>query len=81
MLGWTQQTLADKAVVAVNSLRAIEAEKPYPRAETVTAVRRALEKAGVIFLGAGTLGEGVRLAWPEAPARISRAKPRVTGRG
>jgi DNA-binding XRE family transcriptional regulator len=80
LLGWTQQMLADKAVVAVNSLRAIEAEKTYPKPETIHAVRRALEKSGIIFIVAGTLGEGVRLAWPEVPSRSSRAKPRVTAR-
>jgi transcriptional regulator with XRE-family HTH domain len=79
LLGWTQQALADKAVVAVNTLRAIEADKPYPKDETVSAVRRALEAAGVLFITADTLGEGVRLTRPDVPSR-SRAKPRVTAR-
>ena len=64
LLGWTQQTLADRALVAINTIRAIEANRPYPKPETTTAVRRALEKAGIVFLANGTMGEGVRLARP-----------------
>jgi transcriptional regulator with XRE-family HTH domain len=66
LLGWTQQTLADRAVVAINTVRAIEANRSYPvvKSDSVTAVRRALEKAGIVFLSNGTMGEGVRLAKP-----------------
>jgi DNA-binding XRE family transcriptional regulator len=64
LLGWTQQTLADRALVAINTIRAIEANRPYPKPETTTSVRRALEKAGIMFLADGTMGEGVRLARP-----------------
>jgi transcriptional regulator with XRE-family HTH domain len=64
LLGWTQQTLADRALVAVNTVRAIESRRPYPKPDSVSAVRRALEKGGIVFLPRGTLGEGVRLARP-----------------
>lgn len=64
LLGWTQQSLADKALVAINTVRAIEANRPYPKPDTVTCVRRALEKGGIIFLPNGAMGEGVRLAKP-----------------
>lgn len=64
LLGWTQQTLADRAVVAINTVRAIEADRAYPKPDSVTAVRRALEKAGIVFLPNGAMGEGVRLAKP-----------------
>ena len=64
LLGWTQQTLADRALVAVNTVRAIETSRPYPKPDSTTAVQRALEKAGIVFLPNGTLGEGVRLAKP-----------------
>ena len=64
LLGWTQQTLAYRALVAINTIRAIEANRPYPKPDTTTAVRRALEKAGIMFLADGTMGEGVRLARP-----------------
>ncbi len=64
LLGWTQQTLADRALVAINTVRAIEADRVYPKPDSVTAVRRALEKAGIVFLPNGAMGEGVRLAKP-----------------
>jgi transcriptional regulator with XRE-family HTH domain len=65
LLGWTQETLADRALVAINTVRAIEQERPYPKSDTIEAVRRALEKAGVLFLTDGAMGEGVRLAKPK----------------
>lgn len=64
LLGWTQQTLADHALLAINTVRAIEQDRPYPKSETVEAVRRALVKAGIMFLSEGAMGEGVRLAKP-----------------
>lgn len=64
LLGWTQQTLADRALVAINTIRAIEGNRPYPKAETTGAVKTALEKAGIVFLANGAMGEGVRLAHP-----------------
>jgi transcriptional regulator with XRE-family HTH domain len=65
LLGWTQETLADRALVAINTVRAIEQERPYPKPDTIEAVRHALEKAGVLFLTDGAMGEGVRLAKPK----------------
>ncbi|MDE2182628.1 MAG: helix-turn-helix domain-containing protein [Alphaproteobacteria bacterium] len=64
LLGWTQQLLADRALVAVNTVRAIEADRPYPKPDSVEAVHRALAKGGIVFLPNGTMGEGVRLARP-----------------
>ena len=65
LLGWTQETLADHALVAINTVRGIEADRVYPapKPDTMAAVRTALEKAGIVFLpNGGALGEGVRLA-------------------
>lgn len=56
LLGWSQQELADRAVVSTNTLRQIELGQVDPRTSTLTAVQRALEKGGVEFLP----GEGVR---------------------
>lgn len=56
--------LADRALVAINTVRAVEQDRPYPKDETVAAIRRALEKGGIVFLPDGTMGEGVRLARP-----------------
>ncbi len=64
MLGWTQQMLADRALVAVNSVRAVERGLLYPKSETVEAMRSALTKGGIVFLSEGVMGEGVRLAKP-----------------
>jgi transcriptional regulator with XRE-family HTH domain len=64
LLGWTQQTLADQALVAVNSVRAVERGSAYPKSETVDAIRTALVKGGIVFLPEGSMGEGVRLAKP-----------------
>ena len=64
LLGWTQQTLADHALLAINTVRAIEQDRPYPKSETMEAVRRTLVKAGIMFLSEGALGEGVRFAKP-----------------
>ena len=50
LLGWTQEMLADRALVAVNTVRAMEQDRPYPKPDTIEAVWRALEKAGVVFL-------------------------------
>ena len=64
LLGWTQQLLADRALVAVNSVRAVERGLSYPKSETVNAIRAALTKAGIVFLSDGEMGEGVRLTKP-----------------
>ena len=66
LLGWSQQMLADRALVAINTVRAIEQNKPYPKDDTLDAVRRALEKAGISFLFEGPGGEGVRLTRPRS---------------
>ena len=62
LLGWSQQDLADRAIISVNALRRLEAEQVDPRMSTVTAVKAALEGAGVDFQPADLAkGEGVRL--------------------
>ena len=63
LLGWSQQELADRAVVSLTAVKRLEAGLGDPRVSTVLAVRRALETAGVEFLApAGGKGAGVRLA-------------------
>ena len=73
LLGWTQQTLADRALVAVNSVRAVERGLPHPKAETIGAMHAALRKAGVVFLSDDVMGEGVRLAKPISRRRDSKS--------
>ncbi|MBS0277856.1 MAG: helix-turn-helix domain-containing protein [Proteobacteria bacterium] len=65
LLGWSQQQLADKAIVSLNAVTRLERGEVDPRVSTVEAVQRAIEKAGVEFiLSDGRKGEGVRLSRP-----------------
>jgi transcriptional regulator with XRE-family HTH domain len=61
LLGWTQQQLADKAIVSFNAVTRLERNEVDPRASTIAAVEEALVKAGVEFIPRGDKGEGVRL--------------------
>ena len=58
LLGWTQEMLADKALVALTALKRLESDRLQVREDTRDQVRRALEAAGIVFLSSGR-GEGV----------------------
>jgi predicted transcriptional regulator len=60
LLGWSQQRLADKAIVSINALARLEKDVVDPRVSTVLAIQKALVKAGIEFLDADQKGEGVR---------------------
>ena len=65
LLGWSQQQLADKAIISLNTVTRLERSEVDPRVSTIEAVQKALNKAGVEFLPADERkGEGVRLARP-----------------
>jgi len=66
LLGWSQQELADKAIVSVNALARLENGKVDSRISTLQSIESALMKAGVEFLSVGQKGEGVRLLDPRA---------------
>lgn len=66
LLGWSQQQLADKAIVSLNALARLETGNVDSRVSTVSAVQKALAKAGIEFLDADQKGEGVRLKTPKA---------------
>ena len=66
LLGWSQQQLADKAIVSLNAITRLERGEVDPRVSTLMAVEKALTKAGIEFLPAADKGEGVRLIDPEA---------------
>ncbi|MAM39410.1 hypothetical protein DMP17_12340 [Pseudonocardia sp. TMWB2A] len=71
LLGWTQETLADKAQVSLTALKRLESESGLEVYETTRdQVRRALESAGVVLLSTEK-GEGVlRLHHPgDRPTR------------
>ena len=59
LLGWTQETLADKARISLTALKRLESESGLEVYETTRdQVRRALEAAGVVLLSTDK-GEGV----------------------
>jgi ribosome-binding protein aMBF1 (putative translation factor) len=47
LLGWTQEMLADKALVALTALKRLESNRLKVREDTRDQVRRALEAAGL----------------------------------
>lgn len=66
LLGWSQQDLADQAIVSLNAITRLERGEVDPRMSTVTAVQKAITKAGVEFISADDRkGEGVRLSKPD----------------
>jgi predicted transcriptional regulator len=66
LLGWSQQQLADKAIVSLNAVARLEKGMVDSRVSTVLAIQKALAKAGIEFLAADQKGEGVRLKSPKA---------------
>ena len=59
LLGWTQEMLADKALVALTALKRLESESGLQvREETRLQVRHALEASGIVFMQSQQ-GEGV----------------------
>ena len=60
LLGWTQDMLADKSLVALTSLKRLESDRLKVRDDTRDQGRRALEAGGIVFL-ASERGEGVML--------------------
>ena len=61
LLGWTQETLADKARVSLTALKRLESESGLEVFEsTRDEVRRAFEHSGVVFLSSDR-GVGVML--------------------
>ena len=68
LLGWTQETLADRAQVSLTALKRLESESGLDVYETTRdQVRRAFESAGIVLLSTDK-GEGVlRLHEGNAP--------------
>ena len=60
LLKWTQATLAARAATSIVTLNMIENDSVTPRPATLDGIRRALEAAGVEFLGENGNGLGVR---------------------
>ncbi len=77
MIGMTQAALAEAAGISTTALNNIERGAADPKASTLTAIQKALEAAGVIFVPENGEGPGVRLrkgatAAPAAPASEER---------
>jgi predicted transcriptional regulator len=66
LLGWSQQQLADRAIVSVNALIRLERGQTDTRMSTINAVTSALNKAGIEFIPPSERGEGVRFLDPGA---------------
>ena len=61
LLGWTQEMLADKALVALTALKRLESVSDLSvREDTRYQVLKALEAAGIVFFDSER-GEGVML--------------------
>ncbi|MCL8489109.1 MULTISPECIES: helix-turn-helix domain-containing protein [Bradyrhizobium] len=61
LLGWTQETLADKARISLTALKRLESESGLEVYETTRdQVRRAFEAAGIVLLSTDK-GQGVLL--------------------
>lgn len=72
LLGWTQETLADKARVSLTALKRLESESGLRVYEsTCDEVRRTLEAAGIVLLSTDK-GEGVLLLHDKANPALTR---------
>src|SRR5215813_6549637 len=61
LLNWSQQDLAEHAQVGVVTIHQLEAGTSQPRRATLDVIRRAFERAGVVFIDENGGGPGVRL--------------------
>lgn len=72
-LDWSRQDLADRAKLSLNSIIRLEGGEVNARTDTVMAVRRTFEAAGIEFLSLSEGTEGVRVK-----ARAKRATAKAT---
>lgn len=87
LLGWSQGDLAREAEVGLSTVRNIETRTINPKTgelirptrANLSAIRRALESAGVAFLDPDDGGPGVRLQRPSV-TRVRRAEEMADAR-
>jgi transcriptional regulator with XRE-family HTH domain len=60
-LGWNQNELAEKAGISIVTVNQFETGISEPRRATLDVVRRAFERAGVVFIDENGGGAGLRL--------------------
>ncbi|MBC7138601.1 MULTISPECIES: helix-turn-helix domain-containing protein [Hyphomicrobiales] len=71
LLGWTQETLAEKALVSLTALKRLESVSGLKVYETTCdQVRRTLEANGIVFLTSDQ-GEGVMFVRAKIDSRKS----------
>jgi ribosome-binding protein aMBF1 (putative translation factor) len=74
LLAWNQETLADKALVALTALKRLESASDLKVHEgTRDQVRRTLEESGIVFLTTDR-GEGVLLVQQVSPQDRAAAR-------
>ena len=64
LVGWQQKDLAVRAGISEMTIKNIEQGRTDPRSSSLTAIQKALDDAGVVFLQPGDMrggGAGVRL--------------------
>jgi transcriptional regulator with XRE-family HTH domain len=61
LLGWSQKELAEKAGISAVAVNQFETGISEPRRSTLEVVRRAFERAGVVFIDENGGGAGLRL--------------------
>ena len=72
LLNWTQDMLAEKALVALTALKRLESERALSVHEsTQDQVRRALEHEGILFIDSAQ-GQGVMRVTPASGRRVAR---------
>ena len=64
LLKWTMPDLAEASSVSVSTINSFEIERRQPIAANLTALKTALEAAGVVFIPENGGGPGVRLKEP-----------------
>ncbi|CAO3425589.1 helix-turn-helix domain-containing protein [Azospirillum doebereinerae] len=75
LLGWTQETLADRAMVALTALKRLESDRLEVRDTTRDAVRKALETHGVIFVSSARSTGVMLVDQPDEPPVTPMDKP------
>ncbi len=73
-LGWTRQKLADKAVLALNSVIRFEQGVVDPRLSTSQAIRRVFEREGIEFLSPSGTGEGIQARKQSAAGKARKRR-------
>ncbi len=78
LVGWPARILAEQAGVHITTVQRIERAREIIRGSnrTLEKIRRALETAGVVFVGDETDAPGVRLNLRGATQRSGESQPR-----